>query len=129
MFYPHTHDSGALQPWDYLPVRSVEVQTGMVLLNANGRYVPLSAASTEKPEYICMATRKAEEGELVPVLRVRDDMIYETRLTAEAAGAGVGTKLQVSKGGLGVDGGAEGSFEVTYIEGTAAGSVVRGRFV
>ena len=76
-----------------------------------------------------MGTHTVAEGENLPVTHVSDDVIYETNLGAEAANAVIGTKLQVSAGGLTADAGAEGTFEIVFIEGTAADSVVRGRFV
>jgi hypothetical protein len=60
---------------------------------------------------------------------VADDAVYQTRLSAEAAAAAPGTKLEVSAGGLLADAAATGTFEVVHLEGTAADSIVYGRFV
>ena len=75
-----------------------------------------------------MANITVTGDQLVPVTRIQPTAIYETQLSAAAESAAEGDKLQVSAGGLQVDAAATGTFEVTYIEGTAAGSVVRGRF-
>lgn len=128
MFSPHKTDTGAVLPWEYLPAVAGTYQAGQ-LLNANaGSLNPISAASKTTPGYLCMANITVTEGQLVPVTRIQHTAIYETQLSAEAAAAKEGTKLQVSAGGLQADAAAEGSFEITYIEGTAAGSMVRGRF-
>ena len=128
MFLPHSTDTGAVLPWEYLPAAEGTYQAGQLLNAKSGRLTPVSAASTTTPGYLCMANITVTAGQLVPVTRIQHTAIYETQLSAEAADAAEGTKLQVSAGGLQVDAAAAGSFEVTYIEDTAAGSMVRGRF-
>jgi len=127
MFTPKNM-STALQPWEYLPAAAGTYKSGQLLNAADGKLVPVGTASATTPGYLCMADVTAVEGQVIPVAVVVKDGIYETNLSAAAAGAAIGTKLQVSAGGLQVDGAAAGSFEVTYLEDTAAGSVVCGRF-
>ena len=128
MFSPHKTDTGAVLPWEYMPAAAGTYQAGQLLNAKNSSLTPVSAASTTTPGYLCMANITVTAGQLVPVTRIQHTAIYETQLSAEAASAAEGTKLQVSAGGLQVDAAAAGSFEVTYIEDTAAGSMVRGRF-
>ena len=128
MFLPHSHDKGALQPWEYIPAAAGTYQVGQLLDVTGGQLKAISAAKTTTPAYICMASKTVAAGEDLPVQRVCKDEIYETHLSAEAAAATIGTKLQVSAGGLMADAAATGTFEVVYLEGTAADSVVRGRF-
>lgn len=128
MFSPHKTDTGAVLPWEYMPAAAGTYQAGQLLNAKNGSLIPVSAASPTTPGYLCMANITVTAGQLVPVTRIQHTAIYETQLSAEAADAAEGTKLQVSAGGLQVDAAAAGSFEVTYIEDTAAGSMVRGRF-
>jgi len=128
MFLPHASDTGALQPWEYLPAAAGTYQVGQLLKISGGKLAAVSAASTTTPAYLCMSNITVAADELVPVTRISKQYIYETRLTAAASSAKIGTMLQVSDGGLGADGAAEGSFEVTFIEATAKDSVVRGRF-
>ncbi len=127
MFLPYSTDSGAVLPWEYLPAAEGSYRAGQ-LLNANGgTLTPVGAASKVTPGYLCMADITVEAGKPVPVTRIQNTTIYETTLSAEAASAAVGSMLQVSAGGLQADAAAAGTFEVTYIEGTAKDSVVRGR--
>lgn len=128
MFSPHKTDTGAVLPWEYMPAAAGTYQAGQLLNAKNGSLTPVSAASPTTPGYLCMANITVTAGQLVPVTRIQHTAIYETQLSAEAADAAEGTKLQVSAGGLQVDAAAAGSFEVTYIEDNAAGSMVRGRF-
>lgn len=128
MFFPHKSDAGAVLPWEYMPAAEGTYQAGQLLNAKDGTLNPISAASTTTPGYLCMANVTVTAGQVVPVTRVKNDVIYETQLSAEAADAAAGVKLQVSAGGLQVDAGAAGTFEVCDIEDTAAGSVVHGRF-
>lgn len=128
MFLPHASDTGVTNPWEYLPAAAGTYQVGQLLNVSNGRLTAITDASTTTPPYLCMSNITVAADELVPVIRITPHYIYETRLSAAAASAKVGTKLQVSAGGLEADGAAAGSFEVVFIEATAAGSMVRGRF-
>lgn len=127
MFHPKNM-TGALQPWEYLPAAAGTYKAGQLLNAAGGKLVPVSEASTTAPSYLCMADITVSEGHVIPVAAVVKNEIYATALSAEAAEAAIGSKLQVSAGGLQVDAGAAGAFELTYLDGTAAGSEVHGRF-
>lgn len=128
MFHVHSTDNGAVHPWEYLPAAAGTYQAGQLLNASGGSLTPISAASKTTPGYLCMANITVAGNELVPVTRIQHTAIYETTLSAEAAGAAVGAKLEVTAGGLQADAAAEGTFELTYADGTAAGSMVRGRF-
>lgn len=127
MFLPHKNDNG-LQPWEYYPAAAGEYEIGQMLNIKGGKLTAVDAASSTTPGYVCMARAEVAEGGVLPVIRVTPAMIFETTLSAEAAAAVIGSKLQVSAGGLEADDAAPGTFELVEIEGTAAGSVVRGRF-
>ena len=129
MFLPHVNDRGTHQPWEYLPAAAGTYEAGQLLKLTSGKLAEVSSASTTTPPYLCQANITVEDGENVPVTRISDDVIYETQLNAAAASATVGTKLQVSAGGKKVDASATGTFEVVYLEDTAADSIVRGRFL
>lgn len=127
MFIPHSYDNG-LQPWEYLPAAAGTYQVGQALTVTSGKLAAIKSASTTTPPYICMAEVTVADGEAIPVIRVRNEIIFETTLSAASASAAIGTKLQVAAQGLEVNGADTGTFDVVYIEGTAAGSIVRGRF-
>ena len=129
MFRPHSSNNGAVLPFEYLPAAAGEYEAGQLLNVTGGKLVKLSAACTTIPAYLCMGKHTVADGENLPVTRVSDDIIYETELGAQAVDAGIGAKLQVSSGGLTADAAAAGKFEVVFLEGTAEGSTVRGRFV
>lgn len=129
MFLPYKCDRSTQQPWEYMPAAAGNYKAGQLLTVASGKVSALSAASKTTPPYLCMADITAAAGQIIPVQRVTDDVIFETQLSAEAASAAVGTKLEVSADGLSADAAAAGTFEITWLDGTAAGSTVLGRFV
>lgn len=128
MFSPHKSDTGAVPAWEYLPAAAGTYEAGQMLNVTSGKLAAISAACKTTPAYLCMGNHTVADGENLPVTRVSDDMIYVTELSAEAAAATVGTKLEVTAGGKQVDAAAAGTFEIVAIEGTAAGSLVYGRF-
>lgn len=129
MFIPVKSDNGAKIPWEYLPAAEGTYQAGQLLTVSGGQVAALAAASATTPPYLCMADRTVEAGELLPVTRISHDHIYETQLSAAAAAAQIGDKLQVTAGGLEADAGAAGTFELVSMEGTDKGAFVRGRWV
>lgn len=127
MFYPKNM-TGAHVGWEYLPAAAGTYKAGQLLNASDGTLVPVSAASPTTPGYVCMADVTVQEGQTLPVQRIQKGELYVTQLSAEAADAAMGSMLQVSAGGLQVDAAAAGTFEVTCLEGTAAGCEVCGRF-
>lgn len=128
MFTPHKRDTVGALPWEYLPAAAGTYKAGQLLKLASGKLAASSAASTTTLPYLCMADITVEDGANVPVVRVKHDTIFKTTLSAAAADATVGSKLQIAAGGEQVNGAAAGSFELTALEGTAEGDIVYGRF-
>ena len=128
MFKIHVDHKGN-RGWEYLPAAAGTYEAGQALTVTSGKLAAISAARTTTPEYICMADATVAAGDLVPVIRVDKDIELETSLSAAASSMVMGTKLQITKGGLQVDAAAEGSFEVKEYAGTAAGAAVIGRFL
>lgn len=129
MFSPHKSDTGAVLPWEYMSAAAGSYEAGQLLQVTGGKLAAIDAAATTTPPYLCMGSMTVADGEELPVTRIDKDMIYETQLSAQAAEATVGTKLEVSAGGKEADAAASGTFEVVTLEGTAAGSAVYGRFL
>lgn len=128
MFMPEKQEKG-LQGWEYLPAAADSYEVGQMLTVSGGKVAKISAALKTTPPYVSMAKKTLADGENLPVMRVKEDTVFKTTLSAETATAAIGAKLEVSAGGLAVDGTAAGTFELNYVEGTKAGSVVTGRFV
>jgi len=129
MFIPMKSDTGAVLPWEYMSAAAGDYKAGQLLNVDGGKVVAVAAASTTTPPYLCMADKTAADGEPLPVTRISHDYIYETQLSAAAAAAEIGTKLQVSAGGLEADAAGTGTFEIVSMDGTEQGDFVRGRWV
>lgn len=129
MFLPVKSDTGAATPWEYLSAAKGSYQVGQLLNVSGGKLTAITAACATTPPYVSMAEKSVEDGELLAVARVNGESIYETTLSAAAAKADVGTKLEVSAGGLEADAAGAGSFEIVSLEGTAKGDTVMGRWI
>lgn len=127
-FMPDKQEKG-LQGWEYIPAAAGSYEVGQALTVSGGKVAKIGAALKTTPNYVSVARKVLADGENLPVMRVKPDIIWQTELSAETAGAVVGAKLEVSTGGMAVDGTAAGTFEVVYAQGTEAGSKVTGRFV
>jgi len=120
-------DTGAVLPWEYLPAKAGTYQCGQMVGVSGGFVSALSGASSTTPPYLCVSERTiAQDGDLLPVVRVARGNIFETTLSA-GGNVQVGSKLGVAAGGL--EAGGSGTFEVTWVDSTAQGDPVRGRFV
>lgn len=129
-FSPVKSDTGAVVPFEYLPATAGDYTAGQLLTVVSGKLKALSADTETTPPYLCVFEGTAVNGDIIAVLRVADDLIYETTLAAQATSAAVGGKLQVASGGLQAKySTGTGTFEIVSMDGTNAGDVVRGRFV
>lgn len=111
---------------EYLPAAAMIPKIGMALaFNASGQ---LAASAT--PKYICLRGGSAvAAGTVIPVLRIEHDMKFEACLDAVTAFK-AGTVAQITADGLKVDadGSTGGVFQIVELDGTTAGSTVRGYF-
>ena len=108
------------------PLAAMAPKIGMALaFNASGQ---LAASAT--PKYICLRAGSAvTAGTVIPVLRIDKGMKFEACLDAATAFK-AGTVAQITSDGLMVDadGSTGGVFQIVELDGTAAGSTVRGYF-
>ena len=128
-FLNSQYNNNSVVPWvGTMPAAAGSYTVGQLLNVSGGKLTAITAALATTPPYVCNRTGTVTDGEPLPVSRISDDIIYETTLSAAAAGADVGVKLQVSAGGTQVSTGA-GTFEIAGLTGTAAGDTVWGRWV
>ncbi len=126
-FIPHSYDGGYKPSIVKLPASAITPKVGMGLAFSSGKL-----AASAKPEYICAEERSAAvtAGTLIQVMRINPAIIWESEVDAETAFV-PGTKADVTSDGMTIDGDGttNKSFFIEEIDGTAAGSKVRGRFV
>ena len=128
-FLIHSTDDGRVLPWEYLPAGAITPKVGMALTQTSGN-LALAAGSTA-PTYICMREQETAmtAGDLLPVVRVQPDVIFETELSAAGTSLKVGQKVTVATDGLSVTATTtDGIAEIVEILGTAIGDKVRVRF-
>lgn len=93
--------------------------------------LPLPKARTN-PAYISMCERETAcaAGDLIPVIRVHEDMVFETTFSAAATSVKLGDKVTLhASSGMEVTATTGGACEVVGMDGAAVGDTVRVRFV
>lgn len=128
-FMIHSTDDGRTPAVEYLPAGAITPKAGMALTQTGGQLA--LAAGAVKPAYISMCERETAciAGEHIPVVRVSEDMIFETKFSAAATAVKLGDKVTISTDGLGVTATTTGGVaEVVYMDGTAKDSMCRIRF-
>ena len=127
---PHFYKNQHPDPWE-----AAEANAGLTALVGSALKLEAGKAvlctATDKPEFISMQDiTDAADGQMVHVIRVNEDTIYETQLEAETAGLTVGAKYVITtdadaKLGSATEGGVA---EVVSFDGTEAGAKVRVKF-
>lgn len=128
-FKIHTTDDNRVPGIEYLPAGAITPKVGMALVQSSGNLA--IATDTSKPTYISMCERETActAGDLIPVIRVQPDMIFETTFSAAASSIKLGDKVTLHTDGLQVTATTtSGVAEVVGMGGTAAGDVCRVRF-
>lgn len=122
-----SHDS---TPFEYYLMTNAEAVTaGEALVQTNGRLTKCGATVT--PEFIAVKTQAAEATAKtpVPVIRITEDMEFETTANATSATTLVGAKVTLHTDGLVVTATTtSGVFEISYTDGATGGGKVRGYF-
>lgn len=122
-------DDGRNMPLEYRPCGAIAPKAGMALVMTGGKLALASGAA--KPQYISMREQESAcgDGELIPVVRVGGDVIFETTAAAAMTAVKTGEKVTIHTDGLQVTATkTDGVAEVVWMEDTAAGSRVHVRF-
>ena len=92
-FFIHSVDDGRNIPIEYLPCSAITPVVGMALTQSSGNLA--ICTGTTKPRYISMVTKSAActAGDIIPVIRVDADTIYETTLSASGTSLNLGDKV------------------------------------
>ncbi len=129
-FIPSSIEDGHVPAFEYLPGSAITPKVGMALTLSSGLLA--IATGTTKPRYICMCEKSGAitSGELLPVIRVTDDIVFRTTCSASFADRKIGDKVTLhASNGLQVTATTtSGVATVVGIEGTDAGSAVTVRF-
>ena len=93
MFVPHKNAAGNVIPWETLPCGAITPKIGMALVQSSGNLA--IATGTSAPTYISMCEKDSActAGDLIPVIRVDHDTIYETSNSASFASIKKGDKV------------------------------------
>mgnify|MGYP006916105628 CR=1 FL=1 len=100
MFVPHKNAAGNVIPWEYLPAGAITPKAGMALVQSSGNMA--IASGTTAPTYLSMIEKDSActAGDIIPVIRVDHDTIYETTNQASFASIKRGDKVTLHTDGL-----------------------------
>ena len=122
-------DGGRVPGIEYLPCGAITPKVGMALVQSGGNLTV--ASDTNAPTYVSMIEKETActAGDIIPVMRVLPDMMFETTFSAAATAVNLGDKVTLHTDGMQVTATTtSGVAEVVSMEGTAEGSRVRVRF-
>lgn len=106
------------------------IAVGELLKISSGKLT--KASGTDKPEFVSVGIREAGTNVVAPVVRLMENDIYQTELSAapaENATLAVGDTVTISADGLKATATkTSGVFTITELEGTTVSSMVRGMF-
>lgn len=129
-FIPHSTEEGRVTPWEYLPCSAITPKIGMALIMSSGKLA--IATGTNKPTYISMVDKDAAvtAGDIIPVIRVHEDEIFECTNSASLSGVNIGQKVTLhASNGLQITGTtSSGVAEIVAKDGDASGSRCLVRF-
>lgn len=99
-FIPHSVDgSNRPQALEYFPASAITPKKGLALYFSSGLLALCSG--TTKPEYICMCEGPTlTSGDVIPVLRVLPDRVFETAWSTSGSAINVGQKVTIASDGL-----------------------------
>lgn len=129
-FKIHKIDDGRIPGIEYLPCGAIAPKVGMALVQSAGNLA--IATGTTAPTYISMCEKDSActAGDIIPVIRVSKDMVFETTFSAAATSIKLGNKVTLhASDGMSVTATTtDGVAEVVYMDGTASGAMCRVRF-
>lgn len=129
-FLVYSVDDGRVPAIEYLPCSAITPKVGMALTQTAGNLA--LASGTAKPSYISLCERETActAGDIIPVLRVSPDIIFETTTTAALTSVKLGDKVTLHTDGLQVTATTTAGVAeiVGFVDGTAVGAAVKVRF-
>ena len=101
-FKIHTVDGGRVPAFEYLAADGLMPKIGMALVAYGG--VLSQAVGAVKPTYISMCEKNTacEDGDIIPVIRVQEDIVFGAGSEDDMAAVKLGDKLTISEDAMGV---------------------------
>lgn len=127
-FLPYTYGPGNTTPFEYLAAGALgAVEPGLALKVDAGKLA--KAEANDKPTYIGMLRGDVADGDVIPVIRVFEETVFETANSVENASAEVGAKYTIDDTGSMITATTGGAAELVRIGDTAKGGTMYVRFV
>lgn len=127
---PHKYRDGQLDPWEAHPAASgIMPQIGLALKFASGKLAKASGA--DNIDYICMEQSDVATtaGQMLHVIAVDGDTIYETTLSAAVTSIAAGNTYNLDTNGTALASTTGGALKVIDFDGNQAGDTARVQIV
>lgn len=126
-FIPHKYELADSPATEYIKSGAITTAVGSALYYSSG--AAALATGTNKPTHIAMNAGGHSAGDMIPAIRIRDDIIFESVLSVDSASIAVGAKYTIdTTGGKVTATTSDGVCEVVGWDGKAAGDTVYVRF-
>lgn len=122
-------------PLMWLPADAGTLTVGLAMVYSSGKLVPVSNGvgqdTDEGTHFICQMQGTVAAGQLIPVMKVDANIIWETTIGALSGTAAVGGIYTLHTDGESItDATTKGVFHVTYLEdGANTGTIARGYII
>lgn len=127
-FKIYSTDDNRVPGIEYLPASTITPKVGMALTMSSGKLEVASGTTT--PLYISVIEKSSacKSGEIIPVIRVGKDIIFETSFSVDPESLNVGDKVTIDSSGMTVTATkTNGVAEIVYMD-RDAGAMCRVRF-
>lgn len=127
-FKIYSTDDNRIPGIEYLPASTITPKVGMALTMSNGKLTVASGTTT--PLYISVIEKSSacKNGEIIPVIRVGKDIIFETSFSVDPSSLNIGDKVTIDSSGMTVTATkTSGVAEIVYMD-MDAGAMCRVRF-
>lgn len=126
-FIPYTYADGQPVPWEYKEAGALgSIKPGQALSLSSGKLAKCSGDN--RPEYIGMYGGTVASGDIIPVIRVDEETVFETENSVANTSAAAGSRLTIDSTGTKITATAGVAVEVVEALDTAAGGKMLVRF-
>ena len=132
MLLPFSYNGETPTPWQWQAASANTYKVGDALRCSTGGIGVLGKCTgSNKPDYICMAdVTVSTAGELIPVIPVSENVIYQTKLAVSSSSIMVGTAYTIHTDGASITSTSTGGVaRVVSYNGKTANSLVCITFV
>lgn len=126
-FIPYTYADGQPTPWEYKEAGALgSIKPGQALSLSSGKLA--KCTGDNRPEYIGMYGGTVASGDIIPVIKVDEETVFETENSVANTSAVAGSQLTIDSTGTKITATAGTAVQVVEALDTAVGGKMLVRF-